>query len=224
MTLPTAWTGFFDDNTSGSRAGPLSGLAAKATGDIRDRVAALADGRRTDAGAGRAGRKERLSTKPSAPVGNSRRSECATSGRLNGVFRAVPSRGPGGVGDEERGSKCPPDQGRVPIPVPRLRGGIRPALLGISARELRDGQPKVPDTVIPFNCRHWRTCLDRLVDDLARSGGAAIDLTMGKVASAKPLWLRPSRPSGAGKRVHLSTTTLAATWRCRGRPLEWHGG
>jgi arsenite-transporting ATPase len=214
MTLPTAWTGFLDHNTSGTSClGPLAGLQQQRI--IYERaVAALADGGRTTL--------VLVSRPQKAALDEADRTsrELAAIGvrnqrlMLNGVFRA------GRPGDlvaaalERRGADALLTKVDFLSRLPRTEVRLRPHnLIGLPAlRALaHDGDPGVPAVDGPPPALPGMESLTDLVDDLARAGRGVI-MTMGKGGVGKTTLAAAIATELArrGLPVHLSTTDPAA--------------
>lgn len=212
MTLPSAWSGFLGDNTSGTSClGPLAGLQ-KQRAIYEASVAALADrGQTTLVLVGRPQKAaldeaERTSAELAAiGVENQRLI-------INGVFRATHENDDVAVALERRGSSALALKADFLSKLPVSEVALRPNnLIGISAlRQVsgidtsiptRDNQPTLPDS----------ECLSDLVDDLARSGRGVI-MTMGKGGVGKTTLAAAIATELArrGYPVHLSTTDPAA--------------
>jgi arsenite-transporting ATPase len=213
MTLPTAWTGFLADNTSGTSClGPLAGLQ-KQRAIYESSVAALADGARTTL--------VLVSRPQKAALDEAERTsgELAALGVrnqrliLNGVFRASDS-DPLGLAMERRGmSALAPKQEflkqlsvvEVPLRAHNLVG--LPALRDlIGGGDFARAESGGPDGDLPP-----LESLSELVDDLARAGRGVI-MTMGKGGVGKTTVAAAiaTELAGRGLPVHLSTTDPAA--------------
>ena len=210
MTLPTAWSGFLSNNTSGTSClGPLAGLQKQRT-IYESSVAALADGTRTTL--------VLVSRPQKAALDEAERTsaELAALGVLNqrlilnGVFRASNS-DPLGLALERRGTNALIAKQdfleRMSVVEVPLRAHN---LVGLPAlRNLLEGDDFTPvdssGDLPPLDS------LSALVDDLAQ-GGPGVIMTMGKggvgkttVAAAIAIEL-----ARRGLPVHLSTTDPAA--------------
>jgi arsenite-transporting ATPase len=213
MTLPTAWTGFLANNTSGTSClGPLAGLQ-KQRAIYESSVAALADGARTTL--------VLVSRPQKAALDEAERTsgELAALGVrnqrliLNGVFRASDS-DPLGLAMERRGmSALAPKQEflkqlsvvEVPLRAHNLVG--LPALRDlIGGGDFARAESGGPDGDLPP-----LESLSELVDDLARAGRGVI-MTMGKGGVGKTTVAAAiaTELAGRGLPVHLSTTDPAA--------------
>jgi arsenite-transporting ATPase len=213
MTLPTAWSGFLSDNTSGTSClGPLAGLQ-KQRAVYEASVAALADGARTTL--------VLVSRPQTAALDEAERTsvELAALGVhhqrliLNGVFRASGS-DPLGLALERRGTNALVAKqdflGRMSVVKVPLRAYN---LVGIPAlRNLFGGGDSMhiesggPDGNLPP-----LDSLSELVDDLALAGPGVI-MTMGKGGVGKTTVAAAIATELArrGLPVHLSTTDPAA--------------
>jgi arsenite-transporting ATPase len=215
MTLPQAWTGFLEANTTGNSClGPLAGLQKQRT-IYTNAVAALADDRRTTLLlVSRA--------QPSALAEAERTSgELAAIGMrnqrliLNGLFKASAS-DPVGLALERRGAKaleaCAPFLARLPVTEVPLRPhnllGLQ-ALRGLTQNGQQPPPASVQESVAPSPPS--LESLAELVNDLARSGRGVI-LTMGKGGVGKTTLAAAIATELArrGYKVHLSTTDPAA--------------
>jgi arsenite-transporting ATPase len=213
MTLPTAWSGFLADNTSGTSClGPLAGLQKQRAVYERS-VAALADGARSTL---------ILVTRPEkSALDEAERtsSELAALGArnqrliLNGVYRAS-GQDPLGLALERRGADALAAKkgflerlSVVEVPL-RARN-----LVGISAlRELvRGGGTNCVEPNDPCGDLPPAGSLSALVDDLVGAGPGVI-MTMGKGGVGKTTVAAAIATELArrGLPVHLSTTDPAA--------------
>lgn len=210
MTLPTAWSGFLSDNTSGTSClGPLAGLQ-KQRAVYESSVAALADGARTTL--------ILVSRPQKAALDEAERTsgELAELGVLNqrlilnGVFRASNS-DLLGLALERRGMNAVvAKQGflkrmsvvEVPLRANNLVGlpALR-SLLGVDDLAPVDAGGELPTL----------DSLSALVDDLAQ-GGPGVIMTMGKGGVGKTTVAAAIATELArrGLPVHLSTTDPAA--------------
>ena len=213
LTLPKAWTGFFETNTSGTSClGPLAGLdqqraiyeaALQALADpsrttlvlvSRAQVASLAEARRTHHELGLLG------------VSNQHLV-------INGVFKASGSGDAIAAAMEMRGSKAIAQFDPFLATLPVYQVALRPNnLLGPEAlRELKSGRDIAPAAdFAPDSAPEFEPVTD-LIDAL-EAGGKGVILTMGKggvgkttVAAALAVEL-----AQRGHPVHLSTTDPAA--------------
>lgn len=214
MTLPTAWTGFLESNTSGSSClGPLAGLQKQRT-IYESAVAALADGGRTTL--------VLVSRPQKAALDEAERTseELAAIGLrnqrliLNGVFRACCPEDMVATAMERRGTSALSIKAEFLSRLLVSEVALRPHnVLGIPAlRELaRRVQPNVPTlNGHPVQLPRLET-LSELVDDLARAGPGVI-MTMGKGGVGKTTVAAAIATELArrGLPVHLSTTDPAA--------------
>jgi arsenite-transporting ATPase len=215
LSLPTAWSGFLEDNVSGTSClGPLAGL--QESRDIYEKaVAALADKTRTTL------------VLVSRPQGGALKEAERTSLELedlgvrnqrlflNGVFRACCPEDHAAAALERRGASALEESGEFlarmqpveiplraysPVGIPALRMLLDDGVAGYE--EENDNAP----SELPY-----LESLSDLVDDLARSGPGVI-MTMGKggvgkTTLAAAIALELAR---RGLRVHLSTTDPAA--------------
>jgi arsenite-transporting ATPase len=215
MTLPTAWTGFLENNTTGTSClGPLAGLEQQRS-TYEKSVAALADGTQTTLV---------LVSRPqkAALVEAERTSqELAALGVrnqrliLNGMFRACCSEDGAGVALERRGSSALEAKraflnglpvAEVPLRAHNLVGipALRALVHNGHVDHLEIGENTPPD--LPA-----LESLSALVDDLAKSGRGVI-MTMGKGGVGKTTVAAAIATELArrGLPVHLSTTDPAA--------------
>jgi arsenite-transporting ATPase len=213
MTLPTAWTGFLENNTSGTSClGPLAGLQKQRT-IYESSVAALADGARTTL--------VLVSRPQKAALDEAERTsgELAALGVLNqrlilnGVFRASGS-DPLGLALERRGTNALVAKQdflermsvvEVPLRAHNLVGlsALRNLLGGDDFAHVESGGPD--GDLPPLDT------LSSLVDDLALAGPGVI-MTMGKGGVGKTTVAAAIATELArrGLPVHLSTTDPAA--------------
>jgi arsenite-transporting ATPase len=213
MTLPTAWSGFLADNTSGTSClGPLAGLQ-KQRAVYGSSVAALADSVRTTL--------VLVSRPQKAALDEAERTsgELAALGVLNqrlilnGVFCASGS-DPLGLALERRGTNAVAAKQdflkrisvvEVPLRANNLVGlpALRNLLGGNDCAPVNSGSP---DGDLPV-----LDSLSALVDDLAQ-GGPGVIMTMGKGGVGKTTVAAAIATELArrGLPVHLSTTDPAA--------------
>jgi arsenite-transporting ATPase len=228
MTLPTAWTGFLDTNTTGNSClGPLAGLQKQRV-IYENAVAALADGQRTTL--------VLVSRAQKAALAEAERTsgELAAIGVrnqrliLNGLFKASDS-DPVALALEGRGSKALTASAtflaRLPVTEVPLRAhnliGL-PALRALVSSEPRSSRgneaPSDPESEPPHvGCYIGDDALPpleslaKLVDDFAQAGRGVI-MTMGKGGVGKTTVAAAIATELArrGFKVHLSTTDPAA--------------
>jgi arsenite-transporting ATPase len=214
MTLPTAWTGFLDNNTSGTSClGPLAGLQ-KQRAVYEAAVAALADGARTTL--------VLVSRPQKAALDEAERTsgELAAIGVrnqrlvLNGVFRTDTRDDKMAAAVELRGTSALLTKTEFLARLPRTEVPLRPHnLLGIAA--LRKLASNDDSGVFAANGHRPELppmeSLSDLVDDLARAGRGVI-MTMGKGGVGKTTIAAAIATELArrGLPVHLSTTDPAA--------------
>ena len=215
MTLPTAWTGFLDANTTGNSClGPLAGLEKQRV-IYENAVAALANGERTTL--------VLVSRAQKAALGEAERTsgELAAIGVrnqrliLNGLFKASDS-DPVALALEERGLKALTAGATflARLPVTEVALGTH-NLIGLPAlRALvcnSEGPlPQSCQTVQPLALPPLES-LAKLVDDFAQAGRGVI-MTMGKGGVGKTTIAAAiaTELAGRGFQVHLSTTDPAA--------------
>ena len=220
LTLPSAWSGFMESNTTGTSClGPLAGLQAQQV-LYQDTVKALSDPAITTL---------ILVTRAEATAF---REAARTSGELqalgvanqhlviNALFRATDINDPYAIAMQRRSDKAIAEMPEMLKSLPRTSipltaGGV----LGVEAlRSL--GQPNSPASVIPsatasnvpvIGRANLPKSLSTMIDDLAAPGHGVI-LAMGKggvgkttVAAAVAVAL-----AERGLEVHLSTTDPAA--------------
>ena len=213
MTLPTAWTRFLENNTSGTSClGPLAGLQ-KQRAIYESSVAALADGTRTTL--------VLVSRPQKAALDEAERTSGELSALgvrnqrliLNGVFRASDS-DPLGLALERRGTTALTAKQdflkRLPVVEVPLRAHN---LVGIPAlrKLIRNGEAEPVTAGDPSRDLPPLESLSTLVDDLVRSGRGVI-MTMGKGGVGKTTVAAAIATELArrGHKVHLSTTDPAA--------------
>jgi arsenite-transporting ATPase len=215
MTLPTAWTGFLDTNTTGNSClGPLAGLQKQRV-IYENAVAALADGQRTTL--------VLVSRAQKAALAEAERTsgELAAIGVrnqrliLNGLFKAADS-DPVALALEGRGAKALTTSAtflaRLPVTEVSLRAHN---LIGLPAlRALaQNGKMELPESsraTQPPSLPPLES-LAKLVDDFAQAGRGVI-MTMGKGGVGKTTVAAAIATELArrGFKVHLSTTDPAA--------------
>ena len=215
MTLPTAWTGFLEANTTGNSClGPLAGLQQQRV-IYEHAVAALSDGARTTL--------VLVSRAQKAALAEAERTsgELAAIGVrnqrliLNGLFKAADG-DPVAVALEKRETQALTASAaflsRLPVCEVRLRAHN---LLGLPAlRALARNDPEARPaaaTPTPALALPPLDSLVRLVDDFARAGRGVI-LTMGKGGVGKTTIAAAIATELArrGFKVLLSTTDPAA--------------
>jgi arsenite-transporting ATPase len=213
LTLPSAWSGFMETNTTGTSClGPLAGLQAQQE-LYQETVRALADAKTTTLVL--VSRAEPAALREAART----RGELAALGvanqhlLINGVFRATDATDVFASALQKRGERSlaamPDTLQALPQTVVPLTMG---ALLGIDAlRALNNGSFAATETANPQPFSAVPTSLATLIDELAAAGHGVI-LTMGKggvgkttIAAAIALEL-----AQRGLPVHLSTTDPAA--------------
>ena len=213
MTLPTAWSGFLANNTSGTSClGPLAGLQKQRAVYERS-VAALSDGARPTL--------VLVSRPQKAALDEAERTsgELAVLGArnqrliLNGVYRASDS-DPLGLALERRGTSALTAKQDFLKRLSVLEVPLRAHnLVGIPAlRELiRGGGTDRVESNGPCGDLPPTGSLSALVDDLVRSGPGVI-MTMGKGGVGKTTVAAAIATELArrGWPVHLSTTDPAA--------------
>jgi arsenite-transporting ATPase len=215
MTLPTAWTGFLDTNTTGNSClGPLAGLQKQRV-IYEKAVAALADGQRTTL--------VLVSRAQKAALAEAERTsgELAAIGVrnqrliLNGLFKASDS-DPVALALEGRGSKALTASAtllaRLPVTEVPLRAHNLIGLLALRAL-VQDGHGPLPQSsqaVQPLSLPALES-LAQLVDDFAQAGRGVI-MTMGKGGVGKTTLAAAVAVELAhrGLPVHLTTSDPAA--------------
>ena len=215
MTLPTAWTGFLDTNTTGNSClGPLAGLQKQRV-IYENAVAALADGQRTTL--------VLVSRAQKAALAEAERTsgELAAIGVrnqrliLNGLFKAADS-DPVALALEGRGAKALTTSAtflaRLPVTEVPLRAHNLIGLPALRALAQNGNGPlpqssraAQPPSLPPLES------LAKLVDDFAQAGRGVI-MTMGKGGVGKTTIAAAIATELArrGFKVHLSTTDPAA--------------
>jgi arsenite-transporting ATPase len=214
MTLPTAWTGFLENNTSGTSClGPLAGLQKQRA--IYDRsVAALADGARTTL--------VLVSSPQPAALDEAERTsgELAALGVrnqrliLNGVFQACCPEDRVAAALERRGTNARQAKSDFLKSLPLAEVPLRAHnLVGIPAlrKLIRDDETERVEAGDSGGDLPTLESLSALVDDLVRSGRGVI-MTMGKGGVGKTTVAAAIATELArrGLPVHLSTTDPAA--------------
>jgi arsenite-transporting ATPase len=214
MTLPMAWTGFLDNNTSGTSClGPLAGLQKQRT-VYEAAVAALADGGSTTL--------VLVSRPQKAALDEAERTsgELAAIGVLNqrliinGVFHACCPEDNVAAAMENRGSTALLSKSEFLSRLPHTEVPLRPhSLIGVAA--LRTFAQNGDSEASESNSHHVdlpvMESLSDLVDGLARAGHGVI-MTMGKGGVGKTTIAAAISTELArrGLPVHLSTTDPAA--------------
>jgi len=213
LTLPQAWTGFLDTNTSGTSClGPLAGLEKQRV-IYEQSVAALADGTRTTL--------VLVSRPQKAALDEAERTsdELAAVGVrnqrliLNGLFKAA-NCDPVALALERRGTQALQGKAEFLGRLPRVEVPLRPHnILGLEALQTlaSNGEPEpLVDTKAVLDLPPMET-LTALVDDLAQARRGVI-MTMGKGGVGKTTLAAAIATDLArrGFKVHLSTTDPAA--------------
>jgi arsenite-transporting ATPase len=215
MTLPKAWTGFLDTNTTGNSClGPLAGLQ-KQREIYENAVVALADGQRSTL--------VLVSRAQKAALAEAERTsgELAAIGVrnqrliLNGLFKASDS-DPVALALEQRGTKALTAGATFLARLPVTEVPLRPNnLIGLPAlRALTQngsGSLSVSAQAAPTLSLPPLESLAELVNDIAQSGRGVI-MTMGKGGVGKTTIAAAIATELArrGHKVHLSTTDPAA--------------
>ena len=215
MTLPTAWTGFLDANTTGNSClGPLAGLEKQRV-IYEHAVATLADGERTTlvlvSRAQKASLREAERTSQELAAIGVRNQRLI----LNGAFKASDS-DPVALALEGRGAEALTMWAEFLARVPVCKVPLRTYnLIGLPAlRALvcnSEGPlPQSCQTVQPLALPPLES-LAKLVDDFAQAGRGVI-MTMGKGGVGKTTIAAAIATELArrGFQVHLSTTDPAA--------------
>jgi len=215
MTLPSAWTGFLDTNTTGNSClGPLAGLEKQRV-IYENAVAALADGQRTTL--------VLVSRAQKAALDEAERTsgELAAIGVrnqrliLNGLFKASDS-DPVALALEGRGTRALTASAkflaRLPVTEVPLRAHNLVGLAAVRAL-VQDGKrlPPTPGQAAQALSLPPLESLTELVDDFAQVGRGVI-MTMGKGGVGKTTVAAAIATELArrGFKVHLSTTDPAA--------------
>lgn len=215
MTLPQAWTGFLDTNTTGNSClGPLAGLQ-KQRAIYANAVAALADGRRTTlllvsrAQPGALAEAERTSSELAAVGVRNQRLI------VNGLFKASGS-DPVALALQRRGAKALDASAPFLSLLPVTEVSLRPHnLIGLPAlRTLAQDRSEALQTSAQASATVSLPplgSLTELVNDLAHTGRGVI-MTMGKGGVGKTTLAAAIATELArrGHQVHLSTTDPAA--------------
>ena len=214
LSLPGAWTGFLQNNTSGTSClGPLAGLAQQRA-VYEHALANLADASRTTL--------VLVSRAQNAALAEAERTsgELAASGIrhqcliLNGLFQAAGT-DPLALALERRGRDALAGKAAFLASLPVYAVPLRPRnLLGLPAlRALVSGGSSPASEALPENPPPLPPLetLSGLVDELIRTGHGVI-LTMGKGGVGKTTIAAAIAVELAhrGARVHLSTTDPAA--------------
>jgi arsenite-transporting ATPase len=215
MTLPTAWTGFLDTNTTGNSClGPLSGLQKQRV-IYENAVAAMADGQRTTL--------VLVSRAQKAALAEAERTsgELAAIGVrnqrliLNGLFKATDS-DPVALALEGRGAKALAASASFLASLPVTEVPLRAHnLLGLSALRalVQDAAEPLPPVFPAAQTPPLPplVSLTKLVDEFAQAGRGVI-MTMGKGGVGKTTVAAAIATELArrGFKVHLSTTDPAA--------------
>jgi arsenite-transporting ATPase len=214
LTLPSAWSGFMETNTTGTSClGPLAGLQAQQK-MYQETVQALSDPKTTTLIL--VARSEITAFREAARTSAELAALSVQNQHLvvNGVFHATDKSDSYAVAMERRGdaalSDLPESLQNLPRTlIPLTKGGV----LGLNALRTL-GVPQATENLLPFPDAAPHSLppmLSELIDDLAAPGHGVI-LAMGKggvgkttVAAAVAVAL-----AERGFRVHLSTTDPAA--------------
>jgi arsenite-transporting ATPase len=214
LTLPTAWTGFLDNNTSGTSClGPLSGLQKQRT-VYEASITALADGQQTTLVL--VSRPQKSGLDEAERTSNELAAIGVRNQRLflNGVFQACCPEDIVASALERRGTLAVQTKREFLSRLPVSEVALRPHnLIGIPAlRELvQDGHSSLPGPIDRSAALPNLETLSGLVDDIVRAGRGVI-MTMGKGGVGKTTVAAAIATELArrGFRVHLSTTDPAA--------------
>ena len=214
LSLPGAWTGFFENNTTGNSClGPLAGLEKQRT-IYATAVASLADGARTTlvlvSRAQRAALTEAERTSHELAAIGVRNQRLI----LNGLFQAVGD-DPVALALQARGQEALAAAhdflSRMPVSQVALRSynlvGL-PALRALLAPEVPVAPPPATNSALILPPTE---SLAELVDELAKAGQGVV-MTMGKGGVGKTTIAAAIATELArrGFKVHLSTTDPAA--------------
>ena len=220
LTLPSAWSGFMESNTTGTSClGPLAGLQAQQV-LYQDTVKALSDPATTTLIL--VTRAEATAFREAARTSGELRALGVANQHLviNAVFRASNAEDPYAAAMQRRGDKAIAEMPEVlrSLPctsIPLTAGGV----VGVaSLRSFGQGPTSISSSSelsgpcdVPMDRSQLPKPLSALIDDLARPGHGVI-LAMGKggvgkttVAAAVAVAL-----AERGHEVHLSTTDPAA--------------
>lgn len=220
LTLPSAWSGFMESNTTGTSClGPLAGLQAQQV-LYQDTVKALSDPATTTLIL--VTRAEATAFREAARTSGELRALGVANQHLviNAVFRASNAEDPYAAAMHRRGDKAIAEMPEVLRSLPRTSipltaGGV----VGVaSLRSFGQGPTSISSSSklsgpcdVPMDRSQLPKPLSALIDDLARPGHGVI-LAMGKggvgkttVAAAVAVAL-----AERGHEVHLSTTDPAA--------------
>jgi len=213
LTLPQAWTGFLDTNTSGTSClGPLAGLEKQRV-IYEQSVAALADGTRTTLVL--VSRPQKAALNEAERTSNELAAVGVRNQRLilNGLFKAANS-DPVALALERRGTLALQGKAEFLDRLPRVEVPLRSHnILGLEAlRTLASNdepEPRVDAKAVPD--LPPMESLTALVNDLAQPGRGVI-MTMGKGGVGKTTLAAAIATELArrGFKVHLSTTDPAA--------------
>ena len=215
MTLPTAWTGFLDTNTTGNSClGPLAGLQKQRV-IYENAVAALADGQRTTLVLVSRAQKAALTEAERTSGELAAIGVCNQRLILNGLFKASDS-DPVALALESRGSKALTTSAtflaRLPVTEVPLRAHNLIGLPTLRAL-VQDGNGLLPASAQAASAPSFSTLesLAKLVDDFAQAGRGVI-MTMGKGGVGKTTVAAAIATELArrGFQVQLSTTDPAA--------------
>ncbi len=215
MTLPTAWTGFLDTNTTGNSClGPLAGLEKQRV-IYENAVAALADGQRTTLVLVSRAQKAALAEAERTSGELAAIGVCNQRLILNGLFRTTAS-DPIALALESRGSKALTASAtflaRLPVTEVPLRSHN---LIGLPALRalVQDGNRLLLASakIAPAPSLPPLESLAKFIDDFAQAGRGVI-MTMGKGGVGKTTIAAAIATELArrGFKVHLSTTDPAA--------------
>ena len=213
LTLPQAWTGFLDTNTSGTSClAPLAGLEKQRV-IYEQSVAALADGTRTTLVL--VSRPQKAALNEAERTSNELAAVGVRNQRLilNGLFKAANS-DPVALALERRGTLALQGKAEFLDRLPRVEVPLRSHnILGLEAlRTLASNdepEPRVDAKAVPD--LPPMESLTALVNDLAQPGRGVI-MTMGKGGVGKTTLAAAIATELArrGFKVHLSTTDPAA--------------
>jgi arsenite-transporting ATPase len=213
LSLPTAWTGFLEENRSGTSClGPLAGLTAQR--ELYERtLRTLSDAARTSLIL--VSRPEITGLREAERTSGELRALGVQNQRLvlNGLFRAASDGDPVATAFERRAVRALESMPSGLAPLPRTEIMLSAeSLIGTQAlRRFASGQSPPPGLPVESHAPPLPPDLSSLLDDLA-SAGRGVVMTMGKGGVGKTTLAAAIATELArrGHSVHLTTTDPAA--------------
>ncbi|GAO01265.1 arsenical pump-driving ATPase [Anaeromyxobacter sp. PSR-1] len=213
LSLPKAWSGFLEDNTSGTSClGPLAGLQAQR--ELYERtLRTLSDPERTTLVL--VSRPEVTALREAERTSGELRALAVTNQHLvlNGLFRAASPADATAVAFERRATRALESFPAALVDLPRSEVSLsaEPLIGAAALRRLADGRPAPRTTAAASRAHELPPPLATLVRDLAGARRGVV-MTMGKGGVGKTTIAAAIAVELAhrGHHVHLTTTDPAA--------------